>query len=90
MTTLRVPALMKYYVNNQAEVELHGTTIAEVLADLISRYPTIRTHIMDSNGNLRRHINLFINDANIKDLDGLQSAVHSNDRIILLPSISGG
>lgn len=90
MTTLRVPALMKYYVNNQAEVELYGSTISEVLADLISRYPPIRTHIMESNGNLRRHINLFINDANIKDLDGLHSAVRENDRIILLPSISGG
>ena len=90
MPVLRIPALMKTYVNNQTEIDLSGSTIAESLGDLISRYPAIKPHIMDKNGDLRRYVNLFVNTTNIKDLDGVQTAIQENDKIILLPSISGG
>ena len=90
MPTLRIPALMKFYVENQTEVPLNGATVAEILNDLVTRYPAIKTHILDKNGDLRRYVNLFVNDANIKDLDGLNTIVQENDRVILLPSISGG
>jgi MoaD family protein len=90
MPTLRIPALMKFYVENQTEVPLRGATVADILNDLVTRFPAIKTHIMDNNGDLRRYVNLFINDANIKDLDGLNTTVQEDDRVILLPSISGG
>lgn len=90
MPTLRIPALMKFYVDDQTEVPLHGATVADVLSDLVIRYPSIKTHILDKNGDLRRYVNLFINEANIQDLDGVNTCVQENDKIILLPSISGG
>ena len=90
MPSLRVPALMKFYVNDQAEIPLQGSTVSAVLTDLVERYPAIRAHIFDKDGNLRRHINLFVNDANIRDLQGQETPLQDNDRIILLPSISGG
>lgn len=90
MPTLHIPALMKIYVNNQVEIHLEGSTISEVLSDLTMRYPSIKPHIMDKNGDLRRYINLFINTTNIKDLDGVKTIIQENDKIILLPSISGG
>ena len=90
MTTLRVPALMKVYLGNLSEVPVQGSTVSEIIADLVKRYPAIQNHIIDKNGELRRHVNLFLNDKNIKDLDGLETSVQENDRIILLPSISGG
>jgi len=90
MPTLHIPALMKIYVNNQVEIHLEGSTISEVLSDLTMRYPSIKPHIMDKNGDLRRYINLFINATNIKDLDGVKTILQENDKIILLPSISGG
>jgi molybdopterin converting factor small subunit len=90
MPTLRIPALMKFYVENQTEVSLNGATVAEILNDLVTRYPAIKTHILDKNGDLRRYVNLFVNDANIKELAGVNTAVQEHDRIILLPSISGG
>ena len=90
MPTLHIPALMKTYVNNQVEIHLEGSTISEVLSDLTMRYPSIKPHIMDKNGDLRRYINLFINATNIKDLDGVKTILQENDKIILLPSISGG
>jgi adenylyltransferase/sulfurtransferase len=90
MPTLHVPALMKSYIDNQTDVQLYGCTIAEALDNLTTRYPAIKPHIMDKNGDLRRYVNLFINSTNIKDLDGVQTRVKENDKIILLPSISGG
>ena len=90
MPTLHIPALMKIYVNNQVEIHLEGSTISEVLSDLTMRYPSIKPHVMDKNGDLRRYINLFINATNIKDLDGVKTILQENDKIILLPSISGG
>jgi len=90
MPTFCVPALMKYYVDDQTEVPVSGGTITQALNDLASRYPLIKTHIMDSQGRLRRHVNLFVNKENIRSLDGLDTLVKETDKIILMPSISGG
>jgi molybdopterin synthase sulfur carrier subunit len=81
---------MKSYVENQTEVSLSGATVAQVLTDLVTRHPAIRIHIMDKKGELRRYVNLFVNDANIKELNGLETSLNETDKIILLPSISGG
>jgi sulfur-carrier protein len=90
MPVLQIPGLMKSYVENQTEILIQGRTVAEVMAGLVTRYPAIRTHIMDDKGSLRRHVNLFVNKDNIKSLNGLETSLQENDRIILLPSISGG
>ncbi len=90
MPTFYIPALMKYYVNNQTEVQVSGGTIDQALNDLTSRFPTIKTHIMDSQGKLRRHVNVFVNKENIVTLNGLDTVVGETDKIILMSSISGG
>ena len=90
MPTLRVPALMKSYVENQTEVSLRGATVADILSDLVTRHPAIKIHIMDQNGDLRRYVNLFVNDTNIKELNGVKTSLQESDKVILLPSISGG
>jgi adenylyltransferase/sulfurtransferase len=90
MSILKIPALMKSYVDNQTEVTVTGETVACALADLVSRYPAIKTHIMDGKGELRRYVNLFVNNENIKTLDGMDTALKDGDQLILLPSISGG
>lgn len=90
MPTLRVPALLKYYLEDQTEVRLSGATVADVLADLVSRHPKISPHLFDSDGRLRRHINLFVNADNIRDLNGLATPVSADDVVKLLPSVTGG
>ncbi len=90
MTTLRVPTLLKYYLNGQTAVTVSGQTVAEALADLTRQYPAIQPHLFDSSGKVRRHINLFVNAENIRDLNGLETAVKENDVIKVLPSVTGG
>lgn len=90
MPTLRVPTLLKYYLDNQTEVVLAGATVAEVLHDLVTQHPKIKTHLFDSAGNVRRHINIFVNADNICDLAGLQTQVGEGDVVKILPSVTGG
>jgi molybdopterin synthase sulfur carrier subunit len=90
MPTITLPALMKYYVNDLSEVRVTGSTVSQALNDLTAQYPTIKPHILDNQGRLRRHINLFVNKENIKNLEGIETTVQESDLIILMPSITGG
>ncbi len=90
MPVLKVGALMRYYINNQAEAVVHGETVSDALQDAVSQYPDLRFHVFDSEGKLRRHINVFVNDQNVRELDGLETKLKESDRITLLASISGG
>ncbi len=90
MPTLRVPTLYKYYLENQTEITLNGTTVLEVLQDLGQRYPKSQTLIFDSNGAVRRHVNLFINKDNIRSLQGVETPLQNDDVLKILPNLSGG
>ncbi|HNO86169.1 MAG TPA: hypothetical protein PKM54_16145, partial [Anaerolineales bacterium] len=61
MPTVRFPALMKFYVDNQTEFEVQGATVAEVLENILVRYPALKPHLYDAKGELRRHFNIFVN-----------------------------
>ena len=90
MPIVRFPALMKFYVDNQSEFPVSGTTIAEVLSNVIARYPTLKPHMFESNGNLRRHFNIFVNSEHIRELNGLDTALKEDDKVILMVSAAGG
>ncbi len=81
---------MRYYVGNQAEIDVSGATLEEALKDAVGRYPALNFHIFDAQGRLRRHMNVFINDQNVRELKGLKTRLREEDRITLLASISGG
>jgi sulfur-carrier protein len=90
MPYVKVGALMRYYINNQPEAAVGGATVWEALQDAVGQFPALKFHVFDSEGRLRRHINVFVNDRNVRDLKGLESPIKEQDRIILMASISGG
>ena len=90
MPIVRFPALMKYYVDNQSEFSVDGATVAEVLDNILLRYPTLKTHLFDSNGNLRRHFNIFVNGVHLRDLSGMETNLKEDDKVILMASAAGG
>mgnify|MGYP003396707004 FL=1 len=90
MPIVRFPALMKYYVDNQSEFSVDGSTVAEVLNNILLRYPTLKTHLFDSNGNLRRHFNIFVNGVHLRDLSGMETDLKEDDKVILMASAAGG
>jgi molybdopterin converting factor small subunit len=90
MTTLRIPTPLRTYSEGQSEVAVQGVTVAEAMNDLINQHPALRPHLFNGDDDLRPFVNLFVNDENIKDLNGLDTTVQENDKLLLIPSIAGG
>jgi sulfur-carrier protein len=88
--TVRVPTPMRKMTNDQQEVQASGDSIAAVLTDLESRYPGFTNRICDENGELRRFINVYVNDEDIRFLQGKETALNDGDEISIVPAIAGG
>jgi len=90
MAVLRISTPLRPYINGKSEVELQGETVLEVVEDLILQYPALRPHLFSSEGKLRAFVNLFLNDQDVRNLQGMETPVKENDRLVLVPSIAGG
>jgi sulfur-carrier protein len=90
MPTVRFPALMKFYVDNQTEFPVAGATVAELIANVVARYPTLKTHLFEPGGNLRRHFNIFVNGEHIRELNGMETVLKDDDKVVLMVSAAGG
>ena len=75
MPIVRFPALIKYYVDNQSELSVAGSTIAELLENTLVHYPALRPHMFDPEGNLRRHFNIFVNGVQLRELNGMDTVL---------------
>ena len=90
MPIVRFPALMKFYVDNQSEFQVNGSTVTNLLENILVRYPALKSHLFDANGELRRHFNIFVNGVHLRDLDGLDTKLNQDDKVILMASAAGG
>ncbi len=90
MTTLRIPPVLRPAVGGARQVEAEGATLSAVLDDLFARYPAVREQIVTPDGGLSRFINVFVNDQDVRFLDGLATPVSGGDTITLLPAMAGG
>ncbi len=90
MLILKIPSPLRTYTNGQAEVSVSGGTVASALDSLIQQYPAIKPHLFNEAGTLRPFVNLFVGASNIRDLQGLETTLGENDRLMLIPSIAGG
>ena len=90
MASVRFPAVMKYYVNNQTEFSVSAATVKEVVDRVIEQYPSVKFHLVDSDGKLRRHFNVFVNGTHIRDLSGMETPLREEDKVILMASAAGG
>jgi molybdopterin converting factor small subunit len=90
MAIVRFPAVMKYYVNNQLEFAIPASTAGELIEKIIEQYPTVRFHLVDSEGKLRKHFNVFVNGTHIRELNGMDTPLQEQDKVILMASAAGG
>jgi molybdopterin synthase sulfur carrier subunit len=90
MPIVRFPALMKFYVDNQTEFYAEGGSVAELLDNLLARYPALKPHLFEPTGKLRRHFNIFVNGEHIRELNGLDTPLKDEDKVILIISAAGG
>ncbi len=90
MTTVRIPTPMRALTRNQAEVTASGATVREVLKDLDARFPGLGARVLDERGAVRRYVNVFLNDEDIRALSELDTPVKESDRLTLIPAMAGG
>ncbi|MCE9670300.1 MoaD/ThiS family protein [Myxococcus stipitatus] len=90
MATIRIPTTMRALTRNQAEVVAMGATVREVLKDLDARYPGLGARLLDERGAVRRYVNVFLNDEDIRALADLDTPVRDADRLTLIPAMAGG
>lgn len=90
MATVRIPTPLRKHTNDQAEVVSQGTTLRQVIVDLESQFPGIQDRLLDDDGSLRRFINVFVRDEDVRFLDGLDTAVADSDVVSIVPAVAGG
>jgi molybdopterin converting factor small subunit len=90
MAKVRIPTTLRALTSNQAEVTAVGGTVGEVLRELEKRFPGIGPRLFDDKGAVRRYVNIFHNDEDIRFLQELETPVRDSDRITIIPAIAGG
>lgn len=90
MATIKIPTPLRTYTQNKDEVSVPGGTVGEVLRNLDKACPGIGARLLDDKGGLRRYVNVFHNDEDIRFLKQLDTPVAEGDRISIIPAIAGG
>ena len=90
MPTVRFPDPMKFYVDHKSEFFVAGSTVNELIENVLAKYPALKPHLFDANGDLRRHFNIFVNGIHLRELAGMETQLKEDDKIILMASAAGG
>jgi len=87
---VRVPTILRTYTGGAGEVTTAGTTLAEVLASLDLEYPGIAGRVLDDDGKVRRFVNVYVDDEDVRFADGVSTTVPDGATISVIPAVAGG
>ena len=90
MVTVRIPTQLRELSAGAPEVELEGKTVAEILQALEEQHPGFAARLHDENGDLRRFVNVFVADEDIRFLQGVDTAVTDGQTVSIVPAVAGG
>ena len=90
MTRVRIPPTLRDSVGGAPEVEASGTTLRELLADLVERFPSLGRQVLEGGNELAPFVNVYVDNEDIRTLEGLDTPVRENTTVILLPAMAGG
>ena len=89
MTTIRIPPTLRPETGGERQVPASGDTVRELLDDLISRFPGLRTQLVED-GDIAPFVNVYLEGEDVRTLDGLDTEVSPGSTVILLPAMAGG
>jgi sulfur-carrier protein len=90
VATVKLPTQLRDAAGGNSAVEAGGATVGEVLEALYAQHGELRERIADSDGGLRRFVNVYLKGEDIRFLDGLETAVGDGDEVTILPAVAGG
>jgi len=90
MATVRIPPVLRPHTDGQPEVQADGADVGEVLRALTAAHPGTRSQLFGEDGDLNRYVNVYLNDEDVRVLDGLGTKVADGDTVVILPAMAGG
>jgi molybdopterin converting factor small subunit len=90
MATIKVPPVLRASVGGEKEVDASGPDVGAVLRDLASNHPATQEQLFSPDGQLNRYVNVYLNDEDVRVLDGLDTVVGDGDTLVILPAMAGG
>jgi sulfur-carrier protein len=90
MATVRIPPVLRPKTGGNSEVDAGGANVGEVLRALTAAHPETSAQLFDAEGELNRYVNVYLNDEDVRVLDGLETSVKDSDSVVILPAMAGG
>jgi sulfur-carrier protein len=90
VATVRVPPVLRPSVGGEKEINAAGSSVGEVLRAVAAEHPQTESQIFSPEGDLNRYFNVYLNDEDVRVLDGLQTPVGEADTLVILPAMAGG
>ena len=87
---VKIPTQLRTLTDGSAEVEVSSGRLAEVIDDLETRHPGLKQRLLDDSGGLRRFVNVYVDDEDVRFLDGLSTEVSEGARLSIIPAVAGG
>ena len=90
MPTIKVPPVLRSHTDGESEVAVEGGTVGDALRALAEKHPATKEQLFSPEGDLNRYVNVYLNDEDVRVLDGLDTAAGDSDTVVILPAMAGG
>ena len=90
MATVKIPPVLRPSVGGEKEVQAAGEDVGSVLHALAEQHPATQGQLFGEDGSLNRYVNVYLNDEDVRVLDGLETSVSESDTLVILPAMAGG
>lgn len=90
MPILKIPTPLRPYAGGESSLSLPGEIVEDVLDAAVQAHPMLKKHLFNDSGQLRPYVNLFLDENNVNQLEGLKTPLSANDTVLIIPSIAGG
>ena len=90
MATVRIPTPLQTLTDGLSEVQVQGQDLLSLIESLEQSYPGVKERLLDESGDIRRFINIYVDDEDVRFLEGLKTAVESDTEISIVPAVAGG
>lgn len=87
---VRIPTPLRKLTNNEELIEVNGSTVGEIITELQTRYPGFKERLLDDNGQIRRFVNIYVNEEDVRFLENQDTVLKEGDEVSIIPAIAGG
>jgi molybdopterin synthase sulfur carrier subunit len=90
MATIRIPPVLRPSVGGEKQLSANGASVGEILRSVATDHPDTQSQLFAADGGLNRYVNVYLNDEDVRVLEGLDTAVGDTDTLVILPAMAGG